>query len=58
MSEKYLKIEQMAEISGLSKMYFYCRKNNDNFNLPLYRIGKVLRCKESDFYSWMESRKA
>ena len=57
MTEKLLTVEEMAELSGLSKSYFYCRKNNEKFDLPIIRIGNKLRCKRDDFDSWLESKK-
>ncbi len=57
MEDKLLNVKDMAKISGLSKMYFYCRKKNPKFDLQLILLGNRIRCKESDFEKWLETKK-
>ena len=59
--EKYLTIKQMAELSGFSVSFFItnaslARHGKKAASLPpLQKIGRNVRCKESEFYRWMDS---
>ena len=57
MGDRLLSIQQMAELSGLSKSYFYTGKCLRTLDLPLIKLGNRVRCKESDFYDWLDSNK-
>ena len=58
--EKYLTIKQMHEISGFSESFFFTNKSLANSGRkaaalpPMIKVGRNVRCKESDFYRWMD----
>jgi hypothetical protein len=58
--EKYLTIKTMAVLSGFSESFFItnaslARCGKKAAVLPaLQKIGRNVRCKESEFYRWME----
>jgi predicted DNA-binding transcriptional regulator AlpA len=58
--ERYLTIKQMHELSGFSESFFItnaslARHGKKAATLPpLQKIGRNVRCKESEFYRWMD----
>jgi len=56
-TDRYLTIAEMSMISGLSKSFFYCGKCLKTLDLQLIKIGNRVRCRESDFYGWLDSKK-
>ena len=58
--EKYLTIKQMSVLSSFSTSYFItnaslARHGKKAASLPpLQKVGRNIRCKESEFYRWMD----
>jgi hypothetical protein len=51
--DKMLTVKEMAERSGFSVMYFYSGHSTGKLTLPLTKIGRSLRCRESIFEKWL-----
>lgn len=51
-----LTIKEMAEISSLSKSYFYTNRSLKTLDLPILKIGRAVRVRASDFYKWLDSK--
>ena len=54
--ENYLSVQEMSNISKLSKSYFYTNKCLGTLEFKTIKIGRRVLCKESDFLSWLESK--
>ena len=52
----YLSIQDMSDISKLSKSYFYTNKCNGTLEFQVIKIGSRVMCKESIFYGWLKSK--
>ena len=55
MSDKLLKVEELAERSGLSASYFYTNRSLKKISLPFLKIGSSIRVRESEFEAWLNS---
>jgi predicted DNA-binding transcriptional regulator AlpA len=62
--EKYLTIKQMAQLSSFSESFFITNASRARHGKiaavlpPLQKIGRNVRCKQSEFYRWMDGGKA
>ena len=58
--ERYLTIKQMSELSSFSESYFITNSSLERHGKkaaslpPMFKIGRNVRCKESEFYRWMD----
>lgn len=51
--DKMLTVREMSERSGFSMAHFYCGHSTGKLTLPLVKIGRSLRCRESIFEKWL-----
>lgn len=62
--EQRLNIDDMANLSGKSKSYYYTNCSLKNCGLkhsslpPLVKIGRNVVCRATDFFDWMNSGSA
>ena len=55
MGDRLLKVEELAERSGLSQSYFYTNRSLKKISLPFLKIGRAIRVRESEFEAWLDS---
>jgi len=53
MVDRMLTVREMAERAGFSEAYFYCGHSTGKLTLPLAKLGRSLRCRESVFERWL-----
>lgn len=54
--DRLLDVPEMAVRSHMSESYFYTNKSLGKLNLKFIKIGRSLRCRESDFEAWLEAQ--
>lgn len=52
-NEKWISIKEAAKRASLTCSYFYTNKSLGRLTLPVTKIGRSIRIKESDFNKWM-----
>jgi excisionase family DNA binding protein len=55
-TDRLLTFKEMAERSGLSESYFYTNKSLKKLTMPIIKIGRSVRVKESEFEAWLDSQ--
>lgn len=55
-TEKLLDYKQLSEATGLGIPFL--KKAKDQYDLPFYKIGALVRFKVSEVEQWLKARKA
>jgi len=58
MTEKFLKLPQVMEITALGKSTIYHLMSGDKFPRPVHLTEKAVAWKLSDIEQWMKTRQA
>lgn len=53
--ERFLSLQDLSKETGLTVKFL--RKAQSQLGLPVYRFGKMIKVKESDFIEWTRKRK-